>query len=109
MAYVQKAPIYQDHKKTYHADTCAPVKKAVRDGKIKLSALKRSKYPGIDIKYDELVGINTNGIETRELRSPFLSLVHFHLKCTIISNMPFSPMTLQSQDPGSLIELGIQM
>ena len=61
MSPLTKAPIYQDHDKTYHADTCIPVKKAVCDGKIKLSALKRSNYPGIAIKEDELAGINNIG------------------------------------------------
>ena len=61
MSPLRKAPIYQDHDKTYHADTCIPVKKAVCDGKIKLAALKRNNYPGVAIKGDEIFGINNIG------------------------------------------------
>jgi AraC-like DNA-binding protein len=54
-------PIYTDDEKTYYADTCRPIKKAVTEGKISLYSLKRGHYPGEQIAEGEIEGINTIG------------------------------------------------
>ena len=54
-------PIFTDDEKTYLADTCKPVKKALREGKISLFALKRGNYPGFQIPEGEIPGIRSIG------------------------------------------------
>ena len=44
-----KAPVYVDQGKTYHADSCEPVKAAVRQGELSLQAICRGSYPGDQI------------------------------------------------------------
>jgi len=56
-----KIPIYTDDEKTYFADTCKPVKKAAKEGKISLNSLKRGHYPGVQIPEGEMVGIKCIG------------------------------------------------
>jgi len=38
-------PIYQDHGKTYQADTCAALEQAARQGRVRLEAVARGHYP----------------------------------------------------------------
>ena len=54
-------PIYQDHGKTYEADTCAPLADAVRRGRLRLEALVRGHYPGRKLPPPALPGVKTVG------------------------------------------------
>ncbi|MBN2291714.1 MAG: helix-turn-helix transcriptional regulator [Pirellulales bacterium] len=53
--------IYRDQDRAYRADTCEPVKAAVRDGTIEQMALKRGAYPGRPLAKDALPGVLTVG------------------------------------------------
>ncbi len=57
----QVLPIYKEHGKTYHADTCQPLVQAVKNGQVQLHALVRGGYPGERLKPDELPGIRSIG------------------------------------------------
>lgn len=54
-------PIYIDNHKTYHADTCIPLKKAAEKGSITFYGVKRGNYPGIELPNNALPGINNIG------------------------------------------------
>ena len=45
-----RIPIFTDHGRTYHADSCEAVRSAVQNGSVKLSALARGTYPGKRLK-----------------------------------------------------------
>ena len=54
-------PIYQEHGKTYQADTCAPLTAAVRRGLVQLATLVRGHYPGRKLARHALPGVKTVG------------------------------------------------
>jgi AraC family L-rhamnose operon regulatory protein RhaS len=54
-------PIYQDHRKRFHADTCAPLVAAVRAGQVRLEALVRGHYPGRPLARTALPGVKSVG------------------------------------------------
>jgi AraC family L-rhamnose operon regulatory protein RhaS len=54
-------PIYQEHGKTFQADTCAPVSEAVRRRQVRLEALVRGHYPGRKMTGSGLHGVKTIG------------------------------------------------
>ena len=54
-------PIFQDHGRTYEADTCRPVEQAVAAGQLRLEALARSQYPGRRLPRNALPGLKTVG------------------------------------------------
>ncbi|MDD2600643.1 MAG: hypothetical protein PHO37_15710 [Kiritimatiellae bacterium] len=56
-----KAPIYVDDGRTYRADTCEELRKAVAKGEIMLSALCRGSYPGQQLPAKMLPGICSVG------------------------------------------------
>jgi len=57
----QVIPIYKEHGKTYHADTCEPLVRAVKAGKVQLNALVRGGYPGKRLRPHDLTGIRSIG------------------------------------------------
>ena len=54
-------PIYQDHGKTFQADTCAPLAAATREGQVHLESLARGHYPGRRLPPTALPGVKTIG------------------------------------------------
>ena len=54
-------PIYQEHGKTYQADTCAPLATAVARGYVQLAALARGHYPGRKLAQAALPGVKSLG------------------------------------------------
>jgi AraC-like DNA-binding protein len=54
-------PIYKEQGKTYHADSCEPVREAVAHGELVLEALARTNYPGRPLADDALKGLQTVG------------------------------------------------
>lgn len=54
-------PIYQEHGKTFQADTCAPLAWAVEKGRVRLEALVRGHYPGRRLAPAALPGVKTVG------------------------------------------------
>lgn len=54
-------PIYQDHGKTFQADTCAPLDAAARAGTVRLEALARGHYPGRTLPPAALPGLKSVG------------------------------------------------
>lgn len=54
-------PIYQEHGKTFQADTCRPVVEAVNSGRLKQEALVRGHYPGRKLERNALPGVKTVG------------------------------------------------
>lgn len=54
-------PIYQKAGRKFGVDSCAPQIAAMRDGKIRLCALTRGHYPGIQLDSSQLPGINSIG------------------------------------------------
>jgi AraC family L-rhamnose operon regulatory protein RhaS len=54
-------PIYQDHGKTYRADTCDPVVRAADQGQLRMVAMARGQYPGQRLTRDLLPGVKTVG------------------------------------------------
>lgn len=56
-----KAPVYIDHGKTYHVDTCAELRGAVARGELSFSAICRGSYPGRQIPDKMLPGICSVG------------------------------------------------
>ena len=54
-------PIYQDHGKTYQADTCVPLEQAVRQGRLRQVALARGQYPGRKLARNALPGVRSVG------------------------------------------------
>jgi AraC family L-rhamnose operon regulatory protein RhaS len=57
----KRSPVYKELDKIYHPDSCEPLIKAVNVGVIKLAALKRLNYPGIELPHDVLKGVNSLG------------------------------------------------
>ncbi|VGO14024.1 HTH-type transcriptional activator RhaS [Pontiella desulfatans] len=57
----QRVPIYKEQGKTYHADSCEPLIKAVEQGALELSALGRASYPGEPIPDTLLPGLQSVG------------------------------------------------
>jgi len=55
------APIYREHGKTYHADSCEPLIKAVQNSELELAALGRANYPGRQIADKILPGLQSVG------------------------------------------------
>lgn len=54
-------PIFQEHGKTYQADRCQPLVRAVERGELELVALARGQYPGRKLNAAALPGIKTIG------------------------------------------------
>lgn len=54
-------PIYSEHGKTYHADSCEPLLAAVQRGELTLEALARANYPGWPLKPGTLPGLCSVG------------------------------------------------
>ncbi len=54
-------PIYETHGKTYQADTCRPVRQAVRAGRLEMKALARGQYPGAKLPRTALPGVKSVG------------------------------------------------
>jgi AraC family L-rhamnose operon regulatory protein RhaS len=54
-------PIYQEHGRTYEADTCRPVVLAVEAGQITHWALSRGHYPGRRLNRNALPGVKSVG------------------------------------------------
>jgi len=62
MVMAQKqAPIYKEHGKTYHADSCEPLIEAVDRGELELAAVGRATYPGERIPAAVLPGLQSVG------------------------------------------------
>jgi AraC-like DNA-binding protein len=57
----QHAPIYCEHGKTYHADSCEPLIEAVEKGELELAALGRATYPGEQMPDRVLPGLQSVG------------------------------------------------
>lgn len=57
----QKAPIYREQGRTYHADTCDPLIEAVENGELELAALGRATYPGERLPEKVLPGLQSVG------------------------------------------------
>lgn len=55
------APIYRSGTARMRVDSCGPQSAAVRDGKIRLVALTKGHYPGVELRRDQLPGINSIG------------------------------------------------
>ena len=53
--------IYQARRKPYEIDTCEPQVRAVQEGKIKLHALSKGHYPGVNFSSNILPGLNSIG------------------------------------------------
>jgi AraC family L-rhamnose operon regulatory protein RhaS len=53
--------IYKEHGKTYHADTCEPLVRAVEAGRVTTEILARGSYPGKRLAQSALPGICTIG------------------------------------------------
>jgi len=56
-----RVPIYKEHGRTYHADSCDPLSSAVLAGEIEVKALSRGSYPGVQLKKGELEGLRSAG------------------------------------------------
>jgi AraC-like DNA-binding protein len=54
-------PIYEESGKTYAADTCEPVRRAVAAGQIRWESLARGHYPGRRLSRTALPGVKTVG------------------------------------------------
>jgi AraC family L-rhamnose operon regulatory protein RhaS len=58
---VQPLPIYRELGRTYAADTCAPVARAVSQGQLVMHALARGHYPGRKLPVGALAGVKSVG------------------------------------------------
>ncbi len=58
---IMPIPIYQEHGKTFQADTCAPVADAIRRKRIRQEALVHGHYPGRKMPDSALPGVKTIG------------------------------------------------
>lgn len=56
-----RVPIYKEHGKTYHADSCDPLSVAVRNAEVELKALSRGTYPGIHLQNGDMEGLRSVG------------------------------------------------
>jgi len=61
-------PIYQEHGRTYEADTCRPVVRAVEAGRLRHFALARGHYPGRRLPRGALPGVKSVGYWDAEHR-----------------------------------------
>ncbi len=57
----QRAPIYKESGRTYHADSCDPLIEAVEKGELELMAHGRATYPGKPIPDQVLPGLQSVG------------------------------------------------
>ena len=57
----KQAPIYKEHGKTYHADSCDPLIEAVERGELELAAMGRASYPGGRLPDSVLSGLQSVG------------------------------------------------
>lgn len=55
-------PVYREHGRTYHADNCAPLVNAAREGHLLLRALGRGAYPGGRLGAGALPGLRSLGV-----------------------------------------------
>ena len=55
------SPIYREENRAYRADTCEPVKTAIRSGDIEHTALRRGAYPGRPLAEGALPGVLSLG------------------------------------------------
>lgn len=56
-----KSPVYIDHGKTYHADSCEELRKAVARGEVSFAAVCRGNYPGRQLPKKLLTGVCSVG------------------------------------------------
>ncbi|WP_052882334.1 AraC family transcriptional regulator [Kiritimatiella glycovorans] len=56
-----EVPSYHAGRRTYHADTCAPMAEAARGGEIHMEALARGTYPGRRLRSGDLEGLRSVG------------------------------------------------
>ncbi len=56
-----RIPIYEEHGRTYRADTCGPVIEAVQSGQLRQAALVRGQYPGRMLARHALPGVRSLG------------------------------------------------
>lgn len=54
-------PIFQAHDKTYTADRCKPLIRAVKEGRVRLESLARADYPGKLLRPGQLPGVLSLG------------------------------------------------
>ena len=54
-------PIYKEHGRTYHADSCDPLVEAVARGELILEAFARDNYPGRPLEAQTLKGLQSVG------------------------------------------------
>ncbi|HYN05175.1 MAG TPA: AraC family transcriptional regulator [Vicinamibacteria bacterium] len=57
----RSSPVFNDHGRTYHADSCAPLVEAVRRGELRLEARARGSYPGRPLPGGVLRGLRCVG------------------------------------------------
>jgi AraC family L-rhamnose operon regulatory protein RhaS len=57
----QSVPIFRDHGRTYHADSCVPVVEAVKRGELRMEARARGTYPGKPLPAGILPGLRSVG------------------------------------------------
>ncbi|MDN3688249.1 AraC family transcriptional regulator [Cyclobacterium jeungdonense] len=63
-----KIPKYRELDKIYHPDSCDPLIKAFKNGKIKFAGLKRFNYPGEELPDRVLPGVNSLGFWDAKIR-----------------------------------------
>jgi AraC family L-rhamnose operon regulatory protein RhaS len=54
-------PIYRDHSETFQADTCAPVRRALALGQLRMEALAHGHYPGKRLPHGVLTAVKSVG------------------------------------------------
>jgi len=57
----KRPPAYKEYGKSYHADTCQSLVAASRAGKVRLKALARGSYPGVQLHPSALQGLSSIG------------------------------------------------
>ena len=103
----QYAPIYKEHGKTYHADSCDPLIQAVENGEVELAALGRATYPGKPIPDTVLPGLQSVGYWDAKQRQrwglPWHRNEGIELSFLDTGSMPFSVGSKQMElIPGDL-------
>ncbi|MCK4565506.1 MAG: AraC family transcriptional regulator [Verrucomicrobia bacterium] len=103
----QPSPIFKEHGRTYHADSCDPLMEAVGQGELVLEALARANYPGRPLAGDVLRGLQSAGYwdATREQQwgLPWHRNEGIELTFLETGSMPFSIGDKSWElDPGSL-------